>query len=88
MNELPSGRESTAKEGDLGRCRNRLACGVSSTPGTVCPRVNPPLGETPMEARIENLELIQDMVNRLASDSFRTQGWTVDSPPRVAWGGS
>ena len=37
MNELPSGRESTARESDLGRCRNLLACGVSSTPGTEYP---------------------------------------------------
>ena len=39
-----------------------------------------------MEARIENLELIQDMVNRLASDSFRTKSRSVDSPSRVALG--
>lgn len=32
---------------------------------------------TPMEAKLKHLELIQGVVNRLASDSFRMKGWSV-----------
>ena len=30
-----------------------------------------------MEAKLKHLELIQGVINRLASDSFRMKGWTV-----------
>lgn len=30
-----------------------------------------------MEAKLKHLELIQGVVNRLASDSFRMKGWSV-----------
>ena len=30
-----------------------------------------------MESKLKHLELIQGVINRLGSDSFRMKGWTV-----------